>query len=73
MFRAKLEYQLNNEKAIQERSLVVKSMPQLAGEKRDMLAGSSFFETEIGMYTETLPLIEQILSKHGDNTKFAPK
>ena len=73
MFRIKVEYQLDNAAAIRKRSLIVKAMPQMESDKRNMVMEWQLFDVEIKMYSETLPMMEQILAKYGDATKFAPK
>ena len=73
MFRIKVEYQLNDEADLIKTSLVLKTLPEVEGFKREILMESAFFETEISMYAETLPLVEEILEKHGDHTKFGPR
>ncbi|XP_068157255.1 uncharacterized protein [Drosophila tropicalis] len=67
MFRASVEYKTGKGKF--SKSLIVKTMPEQEGPKKDMLGDSHIFKTEIGMYTEVLPKFEKILHEVGDKTK----
>lgn len=67
MFRAKISYETPKGKLF--KSLIVKTMPEQEGHKKDMLSNSHIFETEIGMYTKALPKFQEILRKSGDNTR----
>ncbi|TDG48823.1 hypothetical protein AWZ03_004726 [Drosophila navojoa] len=67
MFRANVSYTCTGGK--QSKSLIIKTMPDEEGHKKEMLSGSHLFETEIGMYTKVLPRFEQILREAGDNTR----
>ncbi|XP_016980508.2 uncharacterized protein LOC108045636 [Drosophila rhopaloa] len=67
MFRAKVEYTTSIGKF--SKSLIIKTMPEVEGAKKDMLAESHLFETEIGMYSKVLPEFERILREAGDSTK----
>ncbi|KAH8417172.1 hypothetical protein KR222_005487 [Zaprionus bogoriensis] len=51
------------------KSLIIKTMPEQEGHKKEMLGDSHIFETEIAMYTKALPKFEEILRVAGDNTK----
>ncbi|XP_017104273.2 uncharacterized protein [Drosophila bipectinata] len=71
MFRATAEYSTSKGKF--SKALIIKTMPEQEGHKKDMLADSHLFETEIGMYCQVLPEFERILTEAGDTTKlFAP-
>ncbi|XP_037721290.1 uncharacterized protein LOC119554447 [Drosophila subpulchrella] len=71
MFRTKVEY--TTAKGKFSKPLIIKTMPEQEGHKKDMLAESHLFETEIGMYCHALPEFERILQEAGDNTKlFVP-
>lgn len=72
MFRLKVDY-TKDDGEIQNISLIVKTMPEIGGAKLDILSQATVFETEIGMYKETIPQIEDVLSRNGDNTKFGPR
>ncbi|XP_016980498.2 uncharacterized protein LOC108045626 [Drosophila rhopaloa] len=67
MFRANVKY--SNRKGDFVKSLIVKTMPEAEGHKKEMLQGSPIFETEMGMYTKVLPEFERILRLAGDSTK----
>ncbi|XP_016980564.1 uncharacterized protein LOC108045683 [Drosophila rhopaloa] len=67
MFRTVAEY--NTEKGRHSKALIVKTMPEQEGHKKDMLSESNIFETEILMYSKALPEFERILRESGDNTK----
>ncbi|XP_004518083.1 uncharacterized protein LOC101457352 [Ceratitis capitata] len=66
MFRALLDYDLDG--VAQTKSVIVKTMPETEGHKKEMLGKSNIFETEINMYTDVIPRFEQILRDCGDNT-----
>ncbi|XP_017123949.1 uncharacterized protein LOC108143886 isoform X1 [Drosophila elegans] len=67
MFRAKVKYY--NRKGDFERSLIIKTMPEAEGHKKELIGGSPIFETETGLYTKVLPEFERILRQAGDSTK----
>ncbi|XP_017017589.1 uncharacterized protein [Drosophila kikkawai] len=67
MFRTTAEY--TTSKGTFTKPLILKTMPEAEGHKKDMLSESHLFSTEIGMYTKVLPEFERILRKAGDNTK----
>ncbi|EDW84840.1 uncharacterized protein Dwil_GK12931 [Drosophila willistoni] len=67
MFRTSVEYKTGKGKF--SKSLIVKTMPEQDGHKKDMLNESHLFETEIGMYGDVLPKFEKILQEVGDKTK----
>ncbi|XP_046804979.1 uncharacterized protein LOC124419450 [Lucilia cuprina] len=70
MFRCQLSYSIANCSESKQRSLVLKTLPD-SGTKADFLQQSKVFETEISMYTESLPKIEKILAECGEPTKLA--
>ncbi|XP_016932852.4 uncharacterized protein [Drosophila suzukii] len=71
MFRTTAEYTTSKGKF--SKPLIIKTMPEQEGHKKDMLSESHIFETEIGMYCQVLPEFERILREAGDNTKlFVP-
>ncbi|KAH8310925.1 hypothetical protein KR044_003493 [Drosophila immigrans] len=67
MFRSKVEYQIGKGKF--SKSLIIKTMPEQEGHKKEMLNNSRIFETEIGMYTKALPKFEEILRQSGEEIK----
>ncbi|XP_041674649.1 LOW QUALITY PROTEIN: uncharacterized protein LOC108113674 [Drosophila eugracilis] len=71
MFRTKVEY--TSSKGKFTKPLIIKTMPEQDGHKKELLAESHLFETEIGMYCHALPEFERILREAGDDTKlFVP-
>lgn len=68
MFRAKVRYTTPRDGELTT-SLIIKTMPEAEGHKKDMIAGSPIFETEVGMYIKVLPELERILRQAGDRTK----
>lgn len=73
MFRCKVEYSFAGNDTIATKSLIIKTLPVEHNKKRELLQEAGLFETEIRMYAETLPKIEQILAKCGEPTKLAPR
>lgn len=73
MFRVKVQYKTDaKETRVITKSLIVKTLPD-EGDKYDVLSQSLLFETEISMYTQTLPKISKILADHGNPITLAPK
>ncbi|XP_017873523.1 PREDICTED: uncharacterized protein LOC108620977 [Drosophila arizonae] len=71
MFRANVSY--TTKAGDHSKSLIIKTMPDHEGHKKDMVGSSNIFVTEIGMYTKALPKFEEMLREVGDNTKlFVP-
>ncbi|KAH8417421.1 hypothetical protein KR222_011585, partial [Zaprionus bogoriensis] len=68
MFRAGIDYATHRGKA--HISLIVKTMPEQEGHKKEFLSNSHIFPTEIAMYTKILPKFEAILRDAGDETTF---
>ncbi|KAL7729678.1 hypothetical protein ACLKA6_007949 [Drosophila palustris] len=66
MFRAAVEYKSSRGKST--KSLIIKTMPEKEGHKKELLEESQVFATEIIMYTEMLPKFEEILRQFGDET-----
>ncbi|XP_075165017.1 uncharacterized protein LOC142237541 [Haematobia irritans] len=71
MSRCKVEYNLNDNVNKIKKSVIIKTLPSGEGMKRDLLLESKVFETEIDMYTKTLPKIEKILAQFGEPTKLS--
>ncbi|KAH8418179.1 hypothetical protein KR222_000973, partial [Zaprionus bogoriensis] len=67
MFRASVEY--STPKGKLSKSLIIKTMPEEEGFKKDFLGDVQFFPTEIAMYTEILPKFQAILREAGDETQ----
>ncbi|XP_055902678.1 uncharacterized protein LOC129938887 [Eupeodes corollae] len=72
MFRATLGFDSKTTKGL-TKSLIIKTMPQVEGHKMDLLKESFVFETEISMYSKTIPMFEAELRKIGDNTVLGAK
>ncbi|XP_055857104.1 uncharacterized protein LOC129919983 [Episyrphus balteatus] len=72
MFRAAVTYDTEKSKG-NSKSLIIKTMPELDGHKKDLLGESYIFETEISMYLETIPKIEAELRAIGDKTVLGPE
>ncbi|XP_065354376.1 uncharacterized protein LOC135948850 [Calliphora vicina] len=69
MFRCKVSYGLDKSPEIKKRSFIIKNMPEEECSKRDLLGDSGVFETEISMYSETLPKIEKYFAEIRQPTK----
>ncbi|KAH8232668.1 hypothetical protein KR032_011419, partial [Drosophila birchii] len=67
MFRAKVKY--TTQKGEFFKSLIIKTMPEAEGLKKDLLGESPVFKTEIGMYSRVLPECERILREVNDDAK----
>ncbi|EDW98774.1 uncharacterized protein LOC6538540 [Drosophila yakuba] len=71
MFRTTAEYTTSKGKF--SKPLIIKTMPEQEGHKKDLLSGSHLFDTEVRSYTTALPEFERILREAGDDTKlFVP-
>ncbi|KAM8704337.1 hypothetical protein ACLKA7_008876 [Drosophila subpalustris] len=69
MFRGVVEY-TTEKRGNSSISLIIKTMPEQEGHKKQMLDNSHVFKTEIAMYTDILPKFEAILRDAGDETTF---
>ncbi|KAH8312773.1 hypothetical protein KR044_012884 [Drosophila immigrans] len=67
MFRAMVSFETGKGKF--NKSLIIKTMPEQEGHKKEMLKDSPLFVTEIGMYSKVLPKFEEILRQAGDETQ----
>lgn len=67
MFRANVTY--TTQKGEFSKSLIIKTMPEIEGHKKEMIGNSHIFKTEIDMYSKALPKFEEILHAAGDETK----
>ncbi|XP_055695949.1 uncharacterized protein LOC129797409 [Lutzomyia longipalpis] len=72
MFKAIISYTTKG-KTIEDRSLVIKTMPVEEGIKRDMLKDMPIFDREIAMYTQVLPEMKRIMESIGDDEVLSPK
>ena len=70
IFRCKVNYKVDSSAENKQKSLIIKTLPDV-GVKSDLLKESTAFQTEIKMYTQTLPKIEKILSDCGEPTRLA--
>ncbi|KAM7363919.1 LOW QUALITY PROTEIN: uncharacterized protein ACRADG_000640 [Cochliomyia hominivorax] len=72
MFRCHVIYTTdNNSHDFKQKSLIIKTLPEEEGMKREMLMSTKLFLTEIEMYKTTLPKIEKILNEYGEPTKLS--
>lgn len=71
MFRCKVSYKFLKTFSIMKKSMIIKTLPEEDNMKREMIMQSSLFETEINMYSKTLPKIEKILAESGEPTKLS--
>ena len=71
MFRSKVQYTLRDTTENKTKSLIIKTIPEEECFKRELLNESGIFETEILMFSQTLPLIQKILNDFGEPTKLA--
>ncbi|KAH8310214.1 hypothetical protein KR044_000007 [Drosophila immigrans] len=55
------------------KSLIIKTMPEEEGHKKEFLGDSHIFPTEIAMYTEVIPKLEEILAEAGDKITFCAR
>lgn len=69
MFRCKVCYEIDKSLDVKEKSFIIKTLPEDDCIKRDLLKDSAVFETEISMYSQTLPKVEKILEEFGLPTK----
>ena len=73
MFRTTLHF-MDSEENNMSMPYIVKMSPEMESVKKDILGSDSFiFKTEIRMYSETIPKMEEILRKYGDDTILGPK
>lgn len=71
MFRVLVNY-VNNDSTILEKHLIVKTMLVTADQKTSD-EGARMFQTEINMYSQVIPQIQQSLQKIGDDTQITGK
>lgn len=70
IFRAQVSYTTHGEE--RNESFIVKIEPFLEGFKKDLMANQPFFRTEGRMYTEILPVMQELLKNSGDPEIIAP-
>lgn len=73
MFRVIVKYEKAPSIELITKSMIVKMMPQEDGFVQDLVKDTFVFETEIGMYSKTIPQFEKELRKVGDNTVLGAK
>lgn len=71
MFRITVIYDTSESTSLEKR-LIVKTMPTVDGAKKEFM-DVSLFETEIKMYTETIPQFQKSLKDSGDDTEIGGK
>lgn len=64
MFKIIATYEVSG-RTVTDRRFILKTIPE-SGEKRDFLNELPLFANEIKMFTQTLPALEEIYTKHGD-------
>lgn len=72
MFRGIITYNTDTSNNV-EKTLLIKTMPFVDGHKKEMLTGMGLFKTEIKMYSEIIPMFEQLLRSIGDQTELGAK
>ncbi|XP_058822378.1 uncharacterized protein LOC131683969 [Topomyia yanbarensis] len=72
IFRANIAYQSRGTKN-NEISLIVKTIPEDDGVKRDLLKNGEVFETETIMYTTVVPEMHRLFRSVGDDTELGPR
>lgn len=71
MFKVTIDYKSkNNDHATKK--VVIKTAPIVEGMKMDMMKDVPLFETEIRMYTKTLPEMERYFKAAGETFMLAP-
>ncbi|XP_054747522.1 uncharacterized protein LOC129253250 [Anastrepha obliqua] len=74
MYRVQVTFTLSRDcetmQRQQNKSLIVKTLPELQGVKQRLLQDSKLFETEIGIYTEVVPKLEETLLLAGEEVQF---
>ncbi|XP_055918985.1 uncharacterized protein LOC129951021 [Eupeodes corollae] len=72
MFRAIVTYSINQSEN-KSKSMIIKTMPEIEGNKKELFEKSFIFETEIGMYSKTIPKFHEELRNIGDDTILGAK
>ena len=70
MFKIIVSYESKG-RTVEDRRLILKTIPEAEGVKKELLETLQIFANEIKMYSDTLPAMEEILNQHGE-TKFWP-
>lgn len=53
--------------------MITKAVPEINNQKKELLEKLPVFETEIKMYEECLPKIQELWKSVGDDSILAPK
>lgn len=72
MFKITVTYGTGSGKIVSERRFLLKTMPELDGQKKQFLDQLPLFAMERKVYTEILPEMEKILNENGEKG-FWPK
>lgn len=56
----------------QQISIILKTEPDIEGNKKDMMTKINLFDCEIKMYSETLPEIQNLITMIGDKRDLYP-
>ncbi|XP_055605520.1 uncharacterized protein LOC129753699 [Uranotaenia lowii] len=76
MFRARVHFKClsdDTNNAVREKSLIIKTIPESEGFKREFLTNCKMFQTEATMYKTVLPEMHRLLMSLGDDTQIAPR
>ena len=65
MFKIVVSYETRG-RSVVDRRFVLKTMPEVDGQKKELLGQTPMFDNEIRMYGETLPAMEKLLLEHGE-------
>lgn len=71
IFRAAVSFKSRGKD--QDVSLIIKTIPEQEGMKRDILKDGEIFETETIMYQTVVPEMKRLLQSAGDDTEFGPR
>lgn len=71
IFRAAVAFVSRGEE--KRESFILKIEPFLEGMKKEMMANQPFFETEFRMYSQVLPVMQDLLKNAGDPEIIAPE
>lgn len=73
LFQSKIEFKSETNAEPEVLNVVIKAEPIGNGIKSRVVGGGPLFETEIRMYTETLPSMQQLFKRNGLNVEFSPE
>lgn len=72
MFQCEIELK-NSESQLETLNVVIKAKPVNEGLKMDVVGQGPLFETEIKMYKETIPAINQLFEQNGLKVELGPE